>query len=74
MFKTLAGVIASGILLASTFANAGDQPYKAAMKQATTNCRAEVKERAKSLSLSTRRLTETNVIEHQDLTPPSSQP
>ena len=47
MLKTLAMVIACGLLLAPTFANAEDQPDKAAVKQATATCRAEVKERAK---------------------------
>jgi hypothetical protein len=47
MFRTLATVIACGFLLGPTFAKAADQSDKAAIKQATATCRAEVKERAK---------------------------
>ena len=45
--KTLARVIACGLLLGPTFAKAAHQPDKAAVKQATATCRAEVKEHAK---------------------------
>jgi len=47
MSKTIAMVVAGSYLFASTFALAADQPDKAAMKQATATCRAEVKDRAK---------------------------
>ena len=47
MFRTLATVIACSLLLGSTFAKAADQPDKAAVKQATATCRADVKEHAK---------------------------
>ena len=42
-----ATIVACGLLFAPTFANAEDQPNKAAVKQATATCRAEVKEHAK---------------------------
>ena len=47
MSKTIAITIACGYLFASAFALAADQPDKAAVKQATATCRAEVKDRAK---------------------------
>ena len=47
MSKTIAITIACGYLFASAFAIAADQPDKAALKQATATCRAEVKEHAK---------------------------
>jgi len=47
MFRALATVVACGFLLAPSFAGAADQPDKAAIKQATATCRAEVKEHAK---------------------------
>jgi hypothetical protein len=47
MYRTLAAVIACGLILGQTFAKAADQPDKAAAKQATATCRAEVKEHAK---------------------------
>jgi len=47
MFRILATIVACGFLLAPTFAKAEDQPDKAAVKQATATCSAEVKERAK---------------------------
>jgi hypothetical protein len=47
MSRKLAAVIACGLLLAPALANAQDQPDKAAVKQATTTCRGEVKEHAK---------------------------
>jgi len=47
MRTTIATVIACGVLLAPTFVNAQIKPDKAAVKQATATCRAEVKERAK---------------------------
>ena len=47
MYRTLAAVIACGLILGQTFAKAADQPDKAAVKQATATCRAEVKEHAK---------------------------
>jgi hypothetical protein len=53
MCRTLA-VIACGLLLGPAFAEAADQPNKAAVKQATTTCRAEVKERAKYNEMSLR--------------------
>ena len=40
-------VSAGGLILGPTFAKAADQPDKAAVKQATATCRAEVKEHAK---------------------------
>ena len=40
-------VIACGLLLAPKFAKAENQPDKAAVKQVTATCRAEVKEHAK---------------------------
>jgi len=43
MSKTIAITIACGYLFASAFAIAADQPDKAALKQATATCRAEVK-------------------------------
>ena len=47
MSRTLATVIACSFFLAPTFAKAADQPDKAAVKQATVTCRAEVQEHAK---------------------------
>jgi hypothetical protein len=47
MRRTLEAVIACGALLALTFVNAEAKPDKAAVKQATATCRAEVKDRAK---------------------------
>jgi hypothetical protein len=47
MSKTIAVIIASACLFGATFAIAADQPDKAAVKQATSSCRAEVAERAK---------------------------
>ena len=47
MFRILATSIAVGVLLGPTLAKAADQPDKAAVKQATATCRAEVKDRAK---------------------------
>ena len=47
MSRILATVVACGLLLAPTFAKAEGQPEKAAVKQATATCRAEVKEHAK---------------------------
>ena len=47
MCRTLATVIACGLVLGPTFVKAADQPDKAAVKQATTTCRAEMKEHAK---------------------------
>ena len=47
MSRTLAIVIACSLLLGSTFGKAADQSDKAAVKQATATCRAEVKEHAK---------------------------
>ena len=47
MCRTLATLIACGVLLGPIFAKAADQPDKAAVKQATATCRAEVKEHAK---------------------------
>jgi hypothetical protein len=47
MSKAIAITIACGYLFASAFAIAADQPDKAALKQATATCRAEVKEHAK---------------------------
>jgi hypothetical protein len=47
MSKIIAMVIACCYLFASAFAIAADQPDKAAAKQATATCRAEVKDRAK---------------------------
>ena len=47
MSKTIAMFIACGYLFASAFAIAADQPDKAAVKQATATCRAEVIDRAK---------------------------
>ena len=47
MLRTLATVTACGLLLGQTLAQAADQPDKAAVKQATATCRAEVKEHAK---------------------------
>ncbi len=48
MSKTLAMTFAcSYLLLTATFAIAADPPDKAAVKQATAGCRAEVKEHAK---------------------------
>ena len=47
MCRTLATLIACAVLLGPTFAKAADQPDKAAVKQATATCRAEVKEHAK---------------------------
>jgi hypothetical protein len=47
MFRIPATIVACGLLLAPTFADAEDQPNKAAVKQATGTCRAEVKEHAK---------------------------
>jgi hypothetical protein len=44
MSRTLATVIACGLLLGPTFANAQEKPDKAIVKQATATCRAEVKE------------------------------
>jgi hypothetical protein len=59
MSRALATVIACSLLLGSTFAKAAVQPDKAAVKQATATCRAEVKEDAKynemSLGRGTRR-------------------
>ena len=52
MCRTLATVIACGLILGPTFAKAADQPDKAAMKQATATCRAEVKEHAKYYEMS----------------------
>jgi hypothetical protein len=49
MSKTLAMTFACSYLsFTATFAIAADQPDKAAVKQATASCRAEVKEHAKS--------------------------
>ena len=47
MRRTIAGVIACGLLLAPTLGEAQDQPDKAAVKQATATCRADIKEHAK---------------------------
>jgi hypothetical protein len=47
MFRILATIVACGFFLTPTLAKAEDQPDKAAVKQATATCRAEVKERAK---------------------------
>ena len=47
MYRTVATVIACGLLLAPTFAKAENQPVKAAVKQVTATCRAEAKEHAK---------------------------
>ncbi len=47
MRRTLVAVIACGVLLTPTFVNAEARPDKAAVKQATATCRAEVKDRAK---------------------------
>jgi hypothetical protein len=47
MSRILATVIACGLLLGPTFANAQENADKAAVKQATATCRAEVKEHAK---------------------------
>jgi hypothetical protein len=47
MSRTLATVIACALILGATLARAADQSDKAAMKQATATCRAEVKEHAK---------------------------
>ena len=47
MYRTLAAIIACGLILGPTFAKAADPPDKAAVKQATATCRAEVKEHAK---------------------------
>ena len=47
MCRTLATIIACGFLMGPTFAEAANQPDKAAVKQATATCRAEVKEHAK---------------------------
>jgi hypothetical protein len=47
MFRRLAIIVACGLLLVPIFAKAEDQPDKAAVKQATATCRAEVKEHAK---------------------------
>jgi hypothetical protein len=47
MFRISATIVACGLLLAPTFANAENQPNKTAVKQATATCRAEVKEHAK---------------------------
>jgi hypothetical protein len=47
MRRTLVAVISCGVLLTPTFVNAEVQPEKAAVKQATATCRAEVKDRAK---------------------------
>ena len=48
MSKTLAMTFAcSYLLFTATFAIAADQPDKAAVKQVTASCRAEVKEHAK---------------------------
>ena len=52
MYRTVATVIACGLLLAPTFAKAENQPVKAAVKQVTATCRAEVKERAKCNEMS----------------------
>ena len=43
MSRTLATVIACSFFLAPTFANAGDQRDKAAVKLSTATCREEVK-------------------------------
>jgi|SRR6185437_170558 hypothetical protein len=47
MSKALAAILGCGYFFAATFALAADQPDRAAAKQATATCRAEVKERAK---------------------------
>jgi hypothetical protein len=39
MFRIPAIIVACGLLLAPTFADAEDQPNKAAVKQATAACR-----------------------------------
>ena len=47
MSRTLATVVVCGLIFSPTFAIAADHPDKAAVKQATVTCRAEVKDRAK---------------------------
>jgi hypothetical protein len=47
MLRILAATVACCLLLGQSFAEAADQPDKAAVKQATVTCRAEVKEHAK---------------------------
>ena len=47
MCRTLVVAIVCGLLLAPTYVKAEDQPDRAAVKQATATCRAEVKEHAK---------------------------
>jgi hypothetical protein len=47
MYGAFAAFIACGFLLGPTLVEAADQTDKAAVKQATATCRAEVKERAK---------------------------
>ena len=41
---TIAGALVCGIAFTSTSAKAADEPDKAAVQKATTDCRAEVKE------------------------------
>ena len=52
MCRTVATVIACGLILGPTFAKAENQPDKAAVKQVTATCRAEVKEHAKYIEMS----------------------
>lgn len=47
MSRTLATITACSFILAPAFAEAQDKPDKAALKQATATCRAEVNEHAK---------------------------
>jgi hypothetical protein len=47
MSKLIAAITASACLFGATFAIAADEPDKAAVKQATSTCRAAVAEHAK---------------------------
>jgi hypothetical protein len=44
---TIAGALMCGIAFTSTSTKAADEPDKAAVQKATTDCRAEVKEQAR---------------------------
>jgi hypothetical protein len=52
MSRTLATLIACGIIVGPTAAIAADLPDKTAVKQATATCRADVKEHAKYTEMS----------------------
>jgi hypothetical protein len=49
---TVAGGLVYGITFTSTSAKAADEPDKAAVQKATTDCRAEVKEQARFQEMS----------------------